>query len=333
MKNTQRNTAPPIGRFIDPLTDFGFKRIFGSEPNKDLLIAFLNELFKGRKVIKDLVYNPQENSGPAQHFRKTIFDLTCTGADSEIFIIEMQRAEQKFFTDRTIFYASSKLYEQGQKGKRDWDFELKEVYFIALMDFNFEHTSRDKYLHRVRLAEEETGETFYNKLGFIFLELPNFNIEEEEIKTDLERWMYVLCNMAKMEKIPVILHKRIFQKLFKIAEISNLKKEEYMLYEKALLDKWTDYAVRKTAKEKLKTAKEELKAAKEQIKVAEKKAMEKGMEEGMEKGMEKGLEQKSYEVVENLIIKFGFNDEQAAHAAGIPVAVVKKIRAALKKKK
>lgn len=102
-----------------------------------------------------------------------------------------------------------------------------------------------------------------------------------------------------------------------------------MLYEKALLDKWTDYAVRKTAKEKLKTAKEELKAAKEQIKVAEKKAMEKGMEEGMEKG----LEQKSYEVVENLIIKFGFNDEQAAHAAGIPVAVVKKISAALKKKK
>ena len=100
----------PIGRYIDPLTDFGFKRIFGSEPNKDLLIAFLNELFKGRKVIKDLVYNAQENNGPVKRYRKTIFDLTCTGGDGETFIIEMQRAEQKFFTDRAIFYTSSKLY-------------------------------------------------------------------------------------------------------------------------------------------------------------------------------------------------------------------------------
>ena len=311
MKSTQRNTAPPIGRFIDPLTDFGFKKIFGSEPNKDLLIAFLNALFKGRKVIKDLVYNAQENNAPVQHYRKTIFDLTCTGADDETFIIEMQRAEQKFFTDRAIFYTSSKLYEQGQKGERNWDFKLKEVYFIALMDFNFENTSHGKYLRRVRLAEEETGETFYNKLVFIFLELPNFNIREKDITTDLERWMYILRNLAKMEKIPVILHKRIFQKLFHIAEVANLKKEEYMLYEKALLDKWTDYAVRKTAKEKLKTA--------------EKK--------GMEKGMEKGAEQKSIEVVKKLIGKLELTDAQISDIAGVSVDYVKKIRISLKRKK
>ena len=160
MKNTMKNTPPPMGRFIDPLTDFGFKRVFGSEPNKDILIAFLNELFKGRKVIKDLVYNPQEHIGPARHYRKTVFDLTCTGADGETFIIEMQRADQRFFTDRAIFYTSSKLHEQGPKGKKDWDYELKEVYFIALMDFNFDNTPHEKYLHRVRLAEEETGQTF-----------------------------------------------------------------------------------------------------------------------------------------------------------------------------
>ncbi|MFT4092593.1 MAG: Rpn family recombination-promoting nuclease/putative transposase, partial [Niabella sp.] len=186
MAKTQKKIAAPIGRYIDPLTDFGFKKIFGSEPNKDLLIAFLNELFKGRKVIRGLVYNPQENSAPAKHYRKTIFDLTCTGADGETFIIEMQRADQKFFADRAIYYTSGKLYEQGPKGESNWNFQLKEVYFIGLMDFNFDSTPPDKYLHRVRLAEEETGHTFYNKLGFIFLELPNFNLEENEIKTDLE---------------------------------------------------------------------------------------------------------------------------------------------------
>ncbi|MFT3949301.1 MAG: Rpn family recombination-promoting nuclease/putative transposase [Agriterribacter sp.] len=342
MKNTKRNTTLPIGRFIDPLTDFGFKRIFGSEPNKDLLIAFLNELFKGRKVIKDLVYNPQENNGPAQYYRKTIFDLTCTGADGETFIIEMQRAEQKFFTDRAIFYTCSKLYEQGQKGNRYWDFELKEVYFIALMDFKFEGSSSEKYLHRVRLAEEETGKAFYSKLGFIFLELPNFNVEEEEIKTDLERWMYVLRNMAKMEKIPVILHKKIFQKLFDIAEVSNLKKEEYMLYEKALLDRWTEYAVRKTAKEKIKAAEEEVKAAKEYVKAAEEdvkaakedvKAAEVKARKAMKQGMKEGKEQKNHDFVKNLISKFDFTDEQAASAADVSTYFVKKIRASLKKKK
>lgn len=370
MKSTTRNTQPPIGRFIDPLTDFGFKRIFGSEPNKDLLIAFLNELFRGRKLIKDLVYNPQENNAPAQHYRKTIFDLTCTGADGETFIIEMQRAEQKFFIDRAIFYTCSKLYDQGQKGNRYWDFELKEVYFIAVMDFNFENTSSEKYLHRVRLAEEETSVTFYNKLGFIFLELLNFNLEEKEIKTDLERWMYVLRNMARMEKIPVILHKKIFQKLFQIAEVANLKKEEYMLYEKALLDKWTEYAVKKTAAEKIKaaenkvrvaeekaktaedkartaeskirtaeskirTAENKIRTTEEKIKIAEEKAKiaKEKAKKAIKEGVEKGAEQKTREIVKRLVSKLGLTDTQIADTAGVSVAYVKKIRTSLKKKK
>lgn len=103
MVKKKKEKIVPIGRYIDPLTDMGFKKIFGSEPNKDLLIAFLNELFKDRKIIKDLVYNPQENNGPTRDYRKSIFDLTCTGVDGEIFIIEMQRAEQKYFTDRAVF--------------------------------------------------------------------------------------------------------------------------------------------------------------------------------------------------------------------------------------
>ncbi|SDE22390.1 conserved hypothetical protein (putative transposase or invertase) [Niabella drilacis] len=107
MKETE---APPTGWYIDLLTDFGVKRIFGST-QKELLNAFLNELFKGCKVICDLVYNQQENNGPARHYRKAIFDVTCTGADGEIFIIEVQRTIQKRFIDRAIFYTASRLHE------------------------------------------------------------------------------------------------------------------------------------------------------------------------------------------------------------------------------
>lgn len=336
MTNTLRNTVPSIGRFIDPLTDFGFKKIFGSEPNKDLLIAFLNALFKGRKVIKDLAYNPQENSGPARHYRKTIFDLTCTGSDGEIFIIEMQRAEQQFFADRAVFYTASKLYEQGEKGKKDWDYKLKEVYLIALMDFSFNGTLSQKYLHRVRLAEEETGQTFYNKLGFIFLELPNFNIGEKEIKSDMERWMYVLRNMSKLQKIPVILNKKIFQKLFRISEVANLKKEEYMLYERALMDKWDAYAVKKTAREKLAKAieKARVEAREEGREKGMAEGREKGMIEGMEKGMEKGIveglekgaAQKSYEVVKKLLSAGKFTIPEIAGFAGVSEDFVRKVK-------
>ncbi|HRN57956.1 MAG TPA: Rpn family recombination-promoting nuclease/putative transposase [Agriterribacter sp.] len=311
MTNTLRNIVPPIGRFIDPLTDFGFKRIFGSEPNKDLLIAFLNELFRGRKIIKDLVYNPQENNGPAKHYRKIIFDLTCTGGDGETFIIEMQRAEQQYFSDRAVYYTASRLYEQGPKGEKDWDYKLKEVYLIALMDFNLDSTPPEKYLHRVRLAEEETGQTFYNKLGFIFLELPNFNRREKDIRTDLERWLYVLRNMSKFQKIPVILHKRIFQKLFHISEVANLKKEEYMSYERALMDKWDAYAVKKTAREKL------AKAMEKGMEKGIEKGMEKGMEKGIERGIEKGAAQKSYEVVKKLLSAGRFTITEIADFAGV----------------
>jgi predicted transposase/invertase (TIGR01784 family) len=185
MPKTKTKITPPIGRYIDPLTDFGFKKIFGSELNKDVLIAFLNELFKGRKVIRDLVYNSQEKNRPVKDYRSSFFDLTCTGADGETFIIEVQRADQKFFTDRAVYYTAGKLHEQGPKGKKDWNFELKEVYFIAIMDFNFDKTQPGKYLHYVRLAEEETGKTFYDKLSFIFIDLPNFNIEEKDIKTNI----------------------------------------------------------------------------------------------------------------------------------------------------
>jgi len=174
------------------------------------------------------------------------------------------------------------------------------VYFVGLADFNFNHTRPGKYLHRVQLTEEETGEIFYKKLGFIFLELPNFNQEEGAVKTELECWLYMLRNMGKMEKIPVILNKKVFQKLFKIAEVSNLKEEEYMLYQKDVLDKWTEYSVLKTAEDK---------------------------------GIEKGAEQKSYEVVSNLLSSTDFGIAKIALLSGVTKGFVKKVQDSLKEKK
>ncbi|MEM9990752.1 MAG: PD-(D/E)XK nuclease family transposase, partial [Bacteroidota bacterium] len=104
-------------RYINPLTDFGFKKLFGTEPNKDLLIDFLNQVLPNRKIAH-LSYASNEHFGRTSLDRKAIFDIYCVGTDGEHFIVEMQKAKQNYFKDRSVFYASFPIQQQAQKG--DW---------------------------------------------------------------------------------------------------------------------------------------------------------------------------------------------------------------------
>jgi len=258
-------TKPTIGTYIDPLTDFAFKKLFGSEPNKDLLIDFLNGVFRGRKLIVDLVYNKNEHPGETVNEGGAIFDLTCTGNDGEQFIIEVQRGKQGNFKQRAIFYTSRLVSEQAPKGRRsEWAYDVKEVYLIALLeDFSLDAGNDQEFLHDICLSNRETGKVFYEGLGYIFIELIKFVKTEAELDTDLDKWLYVLKNMSSMDKIPVYLRKPIFEKLFNIAEYSNLTKEEKTMYDTSLKRKWDnkavlDYAVNEAAKEAKQVEKREI---------------------------------------------------------------------------
>jgi len=244
------NNNPPVtGKYIDPLVDFAFKKIFGSEPNKYLLIAFLNEVFRGRKHIADLVYNKNEHPGDIKDEGAAIFDLLCTGNNGERFLIEVQRAKQGYFKERALFYTSRLISEQAPKGKRNaWGYNIAEVYLIALLeDFTLEDSPANTYLHDIYLCNRDTGEIFYNKLGYTYIELSKFVKTDTELETDLDRWLYVLKNISRFEKIPVYLRKPIFEKLFSIAEYTNLTREEKAMYDSSLKYKWdnknvVDYA-------------------------------------------------------------------------------------------
>jgi predicted transposase/invertase (TIGR01784 family) len=236
-------SKPPVsnvGKYIDPLVDFAFKKIFGTEPNKDLLIAFLNAVFRGRKHIVDLVFNKNEHPGDLKHEGSAIFDLLCTGEKGEQILIEVQRARQARFKERALFYTSRLISEQAPKGGRTaWGYNISEVYLIALMeDFTLEDAPKSQYLHDICLCNRDTGEVFYNKLGYTFIELSKFDRTEDSLETDLEKWFYVLKNMSKMDKIPVYFRKPIFEKLFEIAEYSNLTKEEKTMYDQSMKYKW-----------------------------------------------------------------------------------------------
>jgi predicted transposase/invertase (TIGR01784 family) len=241
---------PPIpGKYIDPLVDFAFKKIFGSEPNKDLLIAFLNEVFRGRKHIADLIYNKNEHPGDIKDEGAAIFDLLCTGDNGEQFIIEVQRGRQGRFKERALFYTSRLISDQAPKGKRaEWGYNQTEVYLIALLeDFTLDNNLAGEYLHDICLCNRDTGEIFYNKLGYTYIELRNFVKTETELDTDLDKWLYFLKNLPGMDRLPVYLRKPIFEKLFSIAEYTNLSKEEKEMYDSSMKHKWdnknvVDYA-------------------------------------------------------------------------------------------
>lgn len=203
-----------MNRYIDPTTDFGFKRIFGLEPNRDLLIAFLNGVFRGRKDIEDIVYNKNEHVGDTEDTGAVIFDLTCTAANEEKFIIEVQRSSQINLKRRMLYYGSKLIADQAPKGNRkQWSYSVSEVYIIVLMDgfpIPGGNGSND-FLHDICLCNRETGEVFYEDLGFIYLELINFTKGEAELSNDLDRWLYVLKNMSAMDKLPSYLRKPIFE--------------------------------------------------------------------------------------------------------------------------
>jgi len=243
-------SIPVTGKYIDPLVDFAFKKLFGSEPNKDLLMAFLNEVFRGRKHIVDLVYNKNEHPGDIKDEGAAIFDLLCTGDKGEKFLIEIQRAKQGYFKERALFYTSRLISDLAPKGQRKaWGYNIAEVYLIALLeDFNLDGSPAESFLHDICLCNRETGEIFYDKLGYTYIELTKFVKTDVELDTDLDKWLYVLKNMSRMDKIPVYLRKPIFEKLFNIAEYTNLTKEEKAMYDSSLKYKWDnknvlDYAV------------------------------------------------------------------------------------------
>jgi predicted transposase/invertase (TIGR01784 family) len=239
-------------KYINPFTDYGFKRLFGEEPNKGLLLDFLNELLKEEQgTITELTYLKSENLGSTELNRKAIFDLYCTNERGEKFIVELQKTKQKYFKDRTVYYSTFPIREQAVTGS-EWDFELKKVYTIAILDFVFDEdkSQKEKIRYDVKLTEQETKEVFYDKLTFIYLEMPKFNKTVEELETRFDKWLFVIKNLHKLDRIPEKLKENIFLQLFETAEISKFSQQEYQDYENSL--KYYRYM-----KNSLDTAKEE----------------------------------------------------------------------------
>ena len=221
-------------KYINPFTDYGFKRLFGEEPSKDLLLDFLNELLKEKEgEIKEISFLPNEKLPITIGDRKAIFDIYCKNAKGEYFIVEMQKAKQKFFKDRTLFYSTFPIQEQARNKNKTWNFDLKHIYTIGILDFEFDEDKEhhEKYLYEAKLYETELKEVFYDKLTYIYLSMPKFNKTIDELKTKFDKWLYVLKHLDTLERIPETIKDKIFKKLFSTAELAKFNPEELRQYE------------------------------------------------------------------------------------------------------
>ncbi len=278
-------------KYINPFTDFGFKKLFGEESNKDLLIDFLSELLKDKGRITQLSFLKNEQLGNTPTDRKAIFDLYCQNEKGEKFIVELQKARQKHFKDRSLYYSSFAIQEQAVIG--DWDFRIQSVYSISIMDFVFDeqkdHTH--KFQHDICLMDVETKQVFNEKLRFIYLEMPKFNKQIDELETQYDKWLYVLKNLVKLEQIPDKLREKTFLKLFHAAEIARYNPQDQQAYQDSVKN-YRDW------KNVMNTLYEEAieKGLTEGLAKGMEKGMEKGLEKGLTEGMEKGQKESQYSI-------------------------------------
>ncbi len=264
----------PKEKYINPFTDFGFKKLFGTEFNKDLLIDFLNQVLGEREHIHELSYLNTEVQGRSLVDRKAVFDLFCENERGDKFIIELQNVRQKFFKDRSIYYSSLLQQDQAPKGG-GWDYRLKAVYTIGILNFTFPDHQDGRYVREIQLMDMETHEIFYDKLTFIYLEIPNFRKREEELESHFDKWMYVLQNLSRLQDRPRALQEKIFKRLFSAAEIAKLNPQEMKAYDESLKVLWDNYSIIETAKEE-------------------------GRKEGREEGREKGRVERDIEIAKEM---------------------------------
>ena len=219
-------------RYINPFTDFGFKKLFGEEVNKDLLIDFLNGLLPEYHKIKDLSYKNTDQLGDLTIDRRAVFDIYCESEKGDRFIVELQKAKQNYFKDRSVFYATFPIREQAERG--DWDFRLAAIYCVGILDFEFEEDLENSdYLHYVQLKNRH-NQVFYDKLTFVYVEMPKFNKTENELVGDFDKWLFFIKNLENFNHVPDRLKNKIFEKAFQTAEIAQFRPDQLATYETSL---------------------------------------------------------------------------------------------------
>lgn len=222
-----------MSKFINPFTDVGFKRIFGQEVSKPVLITFLNALLEGEHHILDLKFLDKEQPGESVDDRSLIYDIYCETNTGEHILVEMQNRYQSYFKNRSIYYIARSISRQGEPGS-EWNYnDVKAVYLIAFLNFKLADISSE-FRTDVGLMDFVHKKQFSDKIRLIYLQLPYFNKDVDDCVTIFEKIIYTLKNMDVLKRLPWLAQDAVFQKMASIADVSSLSKEERRNYDENL---------------------------------------------------------------------------------------------------
>ena len=232
-KRFYRDGLPYVGTYVDLMFDKGFKRIFGKESNKDLLINLLNEILPELKI-QDLTFINTERQGLALESKNSTFDVYCTTDDGTKVVVEVQVKNQHNFAERALYYAGLPILDSLNVGD---EYRFTPVYVVALLDFEIDRHpegEEETYEYRYSIREDRTGTLLTDVLHFVFIEIGKFKKTEKELVTDKEKWYFCFRDMHRLERMPKELKSKVFERLFHVTEIASLPKEEQIKYIKEM---------------------------------------------------------------------------------------------------
>lgn len=337
-------------KFINPFTDYGFKKIFGQEVSKDLLISFLNALLEGERVITDLAFGDKEMLGDTPEKRSMIYDVFCQTQTGERIIVEMQNRGQANFFDRILFYASRAISGQSKKGD-EWDYGISAVYAVAFMNFTVD--GNEKVRTDYKLTDIDDSARRSDKLRLTFIQLPRYTNDDPELCANtFDKWIYVLKHMETMERMPYAAQDAVFKRLEAIASFEAMTPSERNEYDAALKIYRDNYAVEvyaekrrrelderdrklleksaKLAEKDAELTQRDTKLAKKDAELTEREAKLAAMEaEIRAKAATPSGERKAMELVARRMLKQGVGAETVADFTGLTAEEVERLRADL----
>jgi predicted transposase/invertase (TIGR01784 family) len=253
-----------------------------------LLADFLNSLLPQSSQLVSLQFKNTEQSGMVEGDRKAIYDIYCENEKGEKFIVELQKAKQNYFKERTIYYSTFPIREQAERG--DWAYTLKAVYCVGILDFTFDDYANEaeqgEVVHCIQLKNQH-GQVFYDKLTYVYLEMPNFKKNQASLESRLDKWLYFIKHLEDFQSIPAIFSDDIFTRAFEKAELAKLDAQEMQQYEMNL-KVYRDY--KNTIESAFGEGKMEgwVEGKMEGLKEGLEEGLTKGKLEGLEEGLTKG---------------------------------------------
>ncbi len=265
------HTEPMI--YMNPFTDYGFKKLFGEEDSKEFLVDFLNSVLEGFiPHIHELTYHKNEHLGNKPIDRSAIFDLYCKTKEGNTFIIELQKVKQDYFKQKSLFYSTFAIAEQAKRNS--WDFKLNPVYCIGILNFSLGKNS-NKYITKAKILDIETQEIVIEELNFAFIECPKFNKIITKYSSRQDKWLYILSHLHHLQSMPKELSEKLFEEFFTKANILKLSSKERSQYNASIT-----YSM--------------------DIQNVEKQNFAKGKLEGVQEGIQQGIQQEKINIIKQM---------------------------------